>query len=165
MSGGRQPGSKAKRNLRPTEVRVGCTALAARLWPAPCPGCASVGRVTLWLAQCLHASQKEVRDGRALEVVSPDHQTPMNANERPPARHARRYARIDHALLDWLMTTVDIQNCNVARATDFSAAYVSEVRHGKRERVAALFLHRLRGYLGPVVGPGFVNKLIIEWLE
>ena len=98
-------------------------------------------------------------------MVSPDHQTPVNANERPTARYARRYARIDYALLDWLMTIVGIQNCNVARATDFSAAYVSEVRRGKRMCVSALFLDRLRLYLGPVVGPGFVDALIVEWFD
>ena len=98
-------------------------------------------------------------------MAHPDPQTPMNANERPPGRYTRRYARIDYALLDWLMTTVGIQNCNLARATDFSAAYVSEVRRGKRLSVSALFLDRLRVYLGPVVGPGFVDALRVQWLD
>ena len=89
----------------------------------------------------------------------------MNANERPVVRPARRYARIDHELLDWLMTTLNIQNANLARATDFSAAYVSEVRRGKRLSVAATFLDRTRDYLGPVVGPGFVAALIVEWID
>ena len=98
-------------------------------------------------------------------MASSDPRTPVNKNEGPPARYARRWALIDYALLDWLMTTVGIQNCNLARATDFSAAYVSEVRRGKRLSVSALFLDRLKEYLGPVVGPGFVDALRIEWLD
>ena len=98
-------------------------------------------------------------------MASSDHRSPVNANERPPARYARCYALIDYELLDWLMTTTGIQNCNLARATDFSAAYVSEVRRGKRLSVSALFLDRLKEYLGPVVGPGFVDALRIEWLD
>ena len=98
-------------------------------------------------------------------MAHPDTRTTMNKNEGPPARYARCYARIDYALLDWLMTTVGVQNCNLARATDFSAAYVSEVRRGKRLSVSALFLDRLKEYLGPVVGPGFVDALRIEWLD
>ena len=89
----------------------------------------------------------------------------MNKNEGPPARYARCYARIDYARLDQLMILAGIRNCNLARGTDFSAAYVSEIRGGKRMVVSALFLDRLRDYLGPVVGPGFVDRLRIEWLD
>lgn len=98
-------------------------------------------------------------------MASSDHQTPVNANERPETRSAREYARIDHILLDGSLYIFRIKNWQIADATDFSAAYVSEVRRGKRERVSALFLDRLRVYLGPVVGPGFVDALIAEWLN